>query len=418
MNALRSRLADDFARFVERGAPDNLEEYVLENYFLDLSSQYGNLPIKNPFGKASGQLSLALHQVEKDARAGLGFCVLKTVIAQNATGEQSMKAWAIPESHMLVEKITGTRAEVKGKDGWTVTWNGRGWHESFGNYLKFFGEAIAAGAEANMLVVPNCKYHLPSPEEDTWREDEYHYTTQQLLDVWKQSPAHAKYAAMPVEKDFSPTLAGSNLAIQKQKILEWLARAPALIRTASAGNPIHVGVKVFNAMFEDDFQREMLRALAQSHKDGNTDFLIYANRLFDPDKSFAGRKGVAYGGPDLSARNLATLKQFLEIANAEKLSIPPISATGNIDSGLRAIEYLKLGCSSFQMHTLFQLPDECYAMQTGTKSQRALHLLLFHPVNGFISSLLALREELGLPEEWSVGRVAEWFRNNPYLARQ
>ncbi|HZV13158.1 MAG TPA: hypothetical protein VFA55_08075 [Candidatus Kapabacteria bacterium] len=403
-NPIQTQLIADYARFAERGMPERLEAYVLETYSLDLSSRYGDLPVKNPFGKASGQLSLALHQVEKDAQAGLGFCVLKTVIAQDAAGAQSMKAWAIPETHMLVEKIKGTRADANGEEGWTVTWKGRGWYDTFDNYMKFFGEAIAAGRKRGMLVVPSCKYHLPSPEEETWKESEYEYTTQRLLGVWERAGGAGP---MPIEKDFSPTLAGSDLSRQKKKILEWILRAPALIRKAAGGKPVHIGVKVFNAMFEDEFQIEMLRALAGSNA---ADFLIYANRLFDPGKVFEDHKGVAYGGPDLSARNLTMLKQFSAVAKAEKLSLPPICATGNIDSGARAIEYLRMGCASFQMHTFFQLPDECYAMKTGSKTQRALHTLLFHPEHGFIAGMLALREELDLPKEWNVGRVAEELR--------
>ncbi len=410
MDSKAVKLATDYEHFAAKGLPDNLEQYVLENYSLELSSHYGAHPIKNPFGKASGQLSLALHQVEKDALAGLGFCVLKTVIAEDAVGEQSMKAWAIPESHMLVEKITGRRDEVKGEEGWTVTWKGRGWHESFENYIRFFAGAIAVGMERNMLVVPSCKYHLPSPDEETWKNAEYQYTTQRLLDAWRQSGANDRYPAMPIEKDFSPTLAGSDLAQQKRKIREWLVHAPQLIRTAAGETPISIGVKCFNAMFEDDFQMEILRMLAQSHKDGDTDFIIYGNRLFDPDKIFEGHKGAAYGGPDLSARNLTTLKYFIRQAAEQNISLPPLCATGNIDSGARAIEYLKLGCSSFQMHTLFQLPDEWSAMKIGTKTQRALHLLLFHPQNGFIAGMLALREQLSLPNEWDVGQMAEYFR--------
>ncbi|HET7152324.1 MAG TPA: hypothetical protein VFJ29_01055 [Candidatus Kapabacteria bacterium] len=405
MSAVSQQLSSDFTRFAERGMPERLEEYVLETYALDLSSRYGNIPVKNPFGKASGQLSLALHQVEKDAQAGLGFCVLKTVIAQDAAGAQSMKAWAIPETHMLVEKIKGTRADANGEEGWTVTWKGRGWYDTFDNYMKFFGKAIAAGKERGMLVVPSCKYHLPSPEEETWKESEYEYTTQRLLGVWERA---GSAGPMPIEKDFSPTLAGSDLSRRKKKILEWILHAPALIRKAAAGKPIHIGVKVFNAMFEDEFQIEMLRALACGvSRESAADFLIYANRLFDPEKVFEDHKGVAYGGPDLSARNLAMLKRFSTVAKAEHLSLPPICATGNIDSGARAIEHLRMGCASFQMHTFFQLPDECYAMKTGSKTQRALHTLLFHPEHGFIAGMFALREELDLPKEWSVGRVAE-----------
>ena len=91
---MASRLAEDYERFRE-GLPRPLEPYIQESYRVDLTSDYGGRRIKNPFGKASGQLSLARHQVEKDAEAGLGFVVLKTLIAQNQAGEQTMSAWAI-----------------------------------------------------------------------------------------------------------------------------------------------------------------------------------------------------------------------------------------------------------------------------------------------------------------------------------
>jgi len=116
------RLVEDFEKFRD-GLPHPLEPYIRDTYGIDLSSDYGGLKLKNPFGKASGQLSLARHQVEKDAEAGLGFVVLKTVIAQDRTGEQTMGEWAIPETRMVVERIRGR----SGLEGWTVTWKGRGW---------------------------------------------------------------------------------------------------------------------------------------------------------------------------------------------------------------------------------------------------------------------------------------------------
>ena len=116
------QLAKDFERFHD-GLPRPLEPYIRDTYGIDLSSDYGGLKLKNPFGKASGQLSLARHQVEKDAEAGLGFVVLKTVIAQDRAGEQTMGEWAIPETRMMVERIRGR----SGVGGWTVTWKGRGW---------------------------------------------------------------------------------------------------------------------------------------------------------------------------------------------------------------------------------------------------------------------------------------------------
>ena len=60
---------------------------------------------------------------------------------------------------------------------------------------------------------------------------------------------------------------------------------------------------LFNAMFDEGFQVEMLRLVNERcGDDGRPDFVIYANRLFDPEREFEGKRGVAYGGPDLSAR--------------------------------------------------------------------------------------------------------------------
>lgn len=168
-------LVADYERFAD-GLPQALEDYIREHYQLDMSSEYGGLPIKNPFGKASGQLSLNVAQVRRDAQDGLGFVLLKTIIAQDASGAQSMSAWAIPETKMLVERITGADDHM----GWTVTWKGRGWYDTFEAYLKFYGESLIAGSETGMLVVPSCKYHLPSEDEGEWKIGEYEYTTRLL----------------------------------------------------------------------------------------------------------------------------------------------------------------------------------------------------------------------------------------------
>ncbi|MGH6629876.1 MAG: hypothetical protein ACREB3_09115, partial [Burkholderiales bacterium] len=368
---------------------------------------YGGLKLKNPFGKASGQLSLARHQVVKDAEAGLGFVVLKTLIAQDRAGEQTMREWAIPETRMLVERIRGR----SGEEGWTVTWKGRGWFDTFQAYLQLFDESLAVGDAAEMPVVPSVKYHLPTPGEDTWKEDEYAFTTSALIDVWAR---HHRDEPMPLEKDFSPTLAGSGRARQQAKILEWLDEVPGLIHGAAPAK-VAVGLKIFNTLFEDSFQTLMLEAVhaAPTSGDARADFLVYANRLFDPAKGFEDKVGVAYGGPDLSDRNLATLERYL----AARLESPaaagaapalPISATGDIHSGRIAAEYLLRGASSFQMHTLFQLPDSEFAMQGGGKTEKALHHLLFHPDEGFIAWVLALREKLGWKPEWNVLELARW----------
>jgi hypothetical protein len=400
----RSALAGDYERFAN-GLPHPLEEYVRDRYEIDLSSEYGGLPIKNPFGKASGQLSLNVSQVRRDAEDGLGFVVLKTIIAEDERGAQSMSEWAIHETRMIVERIKG----ANGSDGWTVTWKGRGWYDTFEKYLEFFGEALRVVQDMGMPVVPSCKYHLPRNGEGEWKLGEYQYTTRRLLEVWQQHGPQG--LAMPIEKDFSPTLAGSDLAAQKHIILQWLMRVTGLIRQAASPIPIKVGLKVFNAVFEDAFQLEMLRAINERcEAEGAPDFLVYGNRLFDPDREFDGVKGVAYGGPDLSERNLAVLGSMraLEQVGQIPICLFPISATGNIVTGRIAAEYLLRGASSFQIHTYFQLPSSEYKMRTGSKTARALHELYFHPEEGLLAWLLHLRRAFDWPFDWNIKQMAEF----------
>jgi len=391
-------LADDFERFKFEPLPKPVWEFVLERYGVDLRSSYADFPVQLLVGKASGQLSTEPHQVRKDAEAGLGFCVLKTVIAQDAEGVQSMRAWAIPVTRMKVERIRGQ----DGTEGWTVTWVGRGWHKSFEAYLRFFDKALDIGAERGMLVVPSIKAHLPSTPDEGWRVGEYDFTVGELLKVWVR---HNPNLPMPVEFDFSPTLAGSEFARQREAILNWLATVPKLVKGVaekvagkSASETVRVGIKVFNALFDDGFQLEMLQVLLKEAARGDgADFIVYANRLFDPDREYEGVKGVAYGGPDLSARNLRVLSRLADLR--WRGCLPkwlPLSGTGNICDGEIAFRYILCGCTTLQIHTFFQLPLSCYPKRTGDKVERALHFLLFEPEKGLVAWLLWAKERLGV----------------------
>ncbi len=400
------QLRADYERFRD-GLPQPLESYILRTYGIDLTSTYAGLKVKNPFGKASGQLSLARHQVEKDSEGGLGFVVLKTVIAQDQMGEQTMWEWAIPETRMVVERMRGR----SGVEGWTVTWKGRGWYDTFGAYLELFDEALSVGRSMDMLVVPSVKYHLPKPEEEFWKEEEYHFSTPRLAEVWGRSRGSEP---MPLEKDFSPTLAGSERAAQQAKIVEWLRKVPGFVHRAAPGK-VCVGLKIFNTLFDDAFQLYMLETVqAEPEGEERADFLVYANRLFDPEKAFEGTEGVAYGGPDLSDRNLAVLERFLAAQSeaSEVRGLLPLSATGDIRSGRIAAEYLLRGASSFQMHTIFQWPDCEFAMRGGNKTQKALHYLLFHPEEGFLAWVLDLSRRLGWSEATKVSDMAAWCGAN------
>src|SRR5206468_6329734 len=169
-----------------------------------------------------------------------------------------------------------------------------------------------------LLVVPSVKYHLPHLAEP-FRESEYRHTTARLAEAWGEPP-------LLLEKDFSPTLAGDALADDRAQVLRWLREVPARIRAASP-IPVRVAVKLMNARFDDAFQVEMMTAAVEAET------LVCFNRLFD------ARRGVAYGGWDLSDRNLRVLETHLTPGAS-----PGLTGTGNICSGRMILEYARRGC--------------------------------------------------------------------------
>jgi hypothetical protein len=206
---MRERLAADFERF-GRAMPREAAAHVRETYGIDLTARYLGYDLPHPIGKGSGQLSLNADQLETDREAGLAFVVLKTVIAEDEAGSRSMGAWAIHETRMKVER----RDSAEGRAGWTVTWKGRGWDRSFDDYLELVrvgGDLTRAGA---LLAVPSVKYHLPRLDE-SFRSAEYRHTTGRIAAAWGGGD-------VPLEKDFSPTLAGDALADERERILRWL----------------------------------------------------------------------------------------------------------------------------------------------------------------------------------------------------
>jgi len=351
-------LTSDFERF-KRELPRDFPAHVRDTYRINLAARYLGRALPHPIGKGSGQLSLNRGQLETDADAGLGFAVLKTVIAQDAAGAQSMAAWAIHESKMKVERRGA---------GWTITWKGRGWDRSFDEYLALVRTGWDLTRAGQLLTVPSVKYHLPRLDEP-FRDAEYAFTTVALAKAWGESP-------LLLEKDFSPTLAGDQLSDEKAQILRWLREVPQRIR---AHGDVRLSMKLMNARFDDDFQVEMMDAASSA------DALVVFNRLFDPEQ------GVAYGGPELSDRNLRVLACLTPGGSP---AIPEFSGTGDIHSGRMIVEYALRGCSSVQLHTFFQLPLEEYPATDGSRTERALHALVFDPRDGLIAVMLE-REAAG-----------------------
>jgi len=75
------------------------------------------------------------------------------------------------------------------------------------------------------------------------------------------------------------------------------------------------------------------------------------------------------------------------------LGVPPLVGSGNVCSGRMIVEYARRGCESVQLHTFFQLPLEEYAATDGSRTQRALHQLVFDPADGLIAGMLDLETQ-------------------------
>jgi hypothetical protein len=242
-----------------------------------------------------------------------------------------------------------------------------------------------------MPVAASVKYHLPARGEP-FREEEYAHTTRALAAVGGGD-------AM-LEKDFSPTLAGDALAGAREAVMRWVREVPALVKRQAR---LALGLKLMNALFDDDFQVAMTReALASA-----ADFLVLYNRLFDAER------GVAYGGWELSERNLRVLDHVPErvIGAAPGKGRPwppvPICATGNIVSGRVLVEYALRGATAGAVHTYFQLPRSAYPATAGTRVARALHALLYDPAEGLIAWLLHLAETGALPRRDGLARFLD-----------
>jgi hypothetical protein len=110
------------------------------------------------------------------------------------------------------------------------------------------------------------------------------------------------------------------------------------------------------------------------------DALVCFNRLWDAEA------GVAYGGWDLSERNLRVLRA----ARRAGVRLPALVGSGNVCSGRLVLDYARAGCESVELHTFFQLPLAEYPAREGSRTQRALHALFFHPDDGIVAGMLEL----------------------------
>ncbi|NUN94238.1 MAG: hypothetical protein HUU04_10735, partial [Verrucomicrobiae bacterium] len=78
------RLKRDFALYATDELPAAWEEYVREEYGLEVEGRVAGMPIRNPFGRAGGPLCRNVLQVREASEAGLGFATLIAARARDA----------------------------------------------------------------------------------------------------------------------------------------------------------------------------------------------------------------------------------------------------------------------------------------------------------------------------------------------
>ena len=90
--------------------------------------------------------------------------------------------------------------------------------------------------------------------------------------------------------------------------------------------------------------------------------------------------------------------------------------TGNVCSGRALLEYARLGCESVELHTYFQLPLSEYPATEGSRTQRALHALVFHPTDGLVAGMLELESQGSLERQGGELRFLDLVRASESLA--
>lgn len=369
---LRYTLSDVMDRG-EVSPANELGPMIIENYGVDPAGEYAGIPLHHPFAKGAGQLSLNEKQVISDRESGLAYTVLKSAVGVTETGEVGIDEWQKSAPEMMLEP----REARDGRTGWTISWKGRGWDRGFDAYVEFYRESLRRNP--GYLVIPSLMVDVTSPER---AKRQAAYCISQLIDIHGRNASVGRFL---IEIDISPTLLLLPGAEEDETLLDMVTTSVIAFRSALGSRGKFV-IKLPNASRGSDFQLALTRAALDVGGDGVA-ALIVGNRLFDPEAEFKGRKGIAYGGYDLSNANLETLDRLI----AEGIDAS-LAGTGNICSGRMMAEYALRGCMSGQIHTFFQLPPSAYKApaSSGGRTWRALRELLFHPDDGLIATLLKL----------------------------
>ena len=166
-----------------------------------------------------------------------------------------MAAWAIHETRMRVER----RRSASGREGWTVTWKGRGWDRSFEDYLALVRTAgeltrvgrLARGAVGQAAPAPARRSRSTRTEYRLHRRGARRRVGRGPRWRWRRT-SHRRSPGTRWPTSGSASSAGS-------------ARCPRTVR-AAAGRPVRLALKLMNARYDDEFQVRMLEAAGRRRR--------------------------------------------------------------------------------------------------------------------------------------------------------
>ena len=319
---------------------------------IDLDARYLGFTLPHPIGKGSGQLSLNVEQLETDRAAGLAFVGAQDRDRRGRRGRAG--PWGPGRS---TRPGCRSSAAASGRPGGL---DGHLEGAGLGSFVRGLSRPGARGGATS----PGRARSWPSPRSSTTcpRSDE------PFRD--RRIPPHHRALARRGARD--------RCRWRRTSPPPWPAtRWPTSESGSSAGcarcrrrsgprpdrRAVRLALKLMNARFDDAFQLEMLDAAGCGRRAGRASTGCGIRRA-----------GVAYGGCDLSERNLRVLAarprgggSAAADRHRQRLLRPP-------DPGV-----CPAGCESVQLHTFFQLPLSEYPATAASAPQRALHALLFHP---------------------------------------
>ncbi|NUN93746.1 MAG: hypothetical protein HUU04_08200, partial [Verrucomicrobiae bacterium] len=293
--------------------------------------------------------------------------------ARDAAGAAAVQDWRGLESELGWEESNGFPSLI---------WLECGWYDTLEVYGEFFRTALEVAGRRRMPVLP--AIHVGVNARGQASPAEARHTVRLLQEIWHG--AHPDQP-LPLEVEARPETRGFSPARKRRAWLRAHDAVAKLIKEASE-HPryLRVGLKLGGSTFDAAFQAQALARVLDGARAPS--FLVLFERLRRFERRLGGRRAVSRGGAELFRRNLAALDLFGR----------PIefSALGDIVTGRRMVEYALRGATSGQMHTIFALPEASYRRRMGTRCERALHELVFHPEHGLVAAMLHVKARTGI----------------------